>query len=156
MIFQSHEHLFCQSEPLFSLFTENKCFKFNFPYLHLSTCRAFLSTFLYLFWFTDLKKKQLCLTNSSQKQNNTKQNKFLCCLTRVNKLSKQFNDRSEILNVFFFSQLTLAKVCGSKNPLGLESKTCSHLVSQLFSPTHPASRHCTQGLVTEGINDAMR
>nr|XP_046272168.1 cyclin-F [Scatophagus argus] len=54
------------------------------------------------------------------------------------------------------AQLSLAKVCSSGNPLGLESKACSDLVSQLFSSSNPASRHCTQGILRRGIKDTMR
>uniref|UniRef100_A0A669B1T0 Cyclin F n=1 Tax=Oreochromis niloticus TaxID=8128 RepID=A0A669B1T0_ORENI len=39
------------------------------------------------------------------------------------------------------AQLSLAKVCSSGNPLGLESKACSDLVAQLFSSCNPASRY---------------
>uniref|UniRef100_A0A4W6BQA6 Cyclin-F n=1 Tax=Lates calcarifer TaxID=8187 RepID=A0A4W6BQA6_LATCA len=35
------------------------------------------------------------------------------------------------------AQLSLAKVCSSGNPLGLESKACSDLVAQLFSSSNP-------------------
>ncbi|XP_031168797.1 cyclin-F [Sander lucioperca] len=49
------------------------------------------------------------------------------------------------------AQLSLAKVCSSGNPLGLESKACSDLVAQLFNSSNPASRHCTQS-----IKDTMR
>uniref|UniRef100_A0A3Q3WT96 Cyclin-F n=1 Tax=Mola mola TaxID=94237 RepID=A0A3Q3WT96_MOLML len=45
------------------------------------------------------------------------------------------------------AQLSLAKVCSSGNPLGLESKACSDLVSQLFSSSNLASRHSTQGIL---------
>lgn len=58
--------------------------------------------------------------------------------------------------VFSSPQLSLAKVCSSGNPLGLESKACSDLVSQLFNSSNMASRHCTQGILTRGIKDTMR
>ncbi|XP_051244757.1 LOW QUALITY PROTEIN: cyclin-F [Dicentrarchus labrax] len=54
------------------------------------------------------------------------------------------------------AQLSLAKVCSSGNPLGLESKACSDLVAQLFSSSNPATRHCTQGILRRGIKDTMR
>ncbi|XP_078017456.1 cyclin-F isoform X2 [Epinephelus lanceolatus] len=54
------------------------------------------------------------------------------------------------------AQLSLAKVCSSGNPLGLESKACSDLVAQLFSSSNPASRHCSQGILRRGIKDTMR
>ncbi|TNM97404.1 hypothetical protein fugu_015560 [Takifugu bimaculatus] len=54
------------------------------------------------------------------------------------------------------AQLSLAKVCSCGNPLGLESKACSDLVSQLFSSAHPASQHCSLGALRPGINDTMR
>ncbi|XP_060882424.1 cyclin-F isoform X1 [Labrus mixtus] len=53
------------------------------------------------------------------------------------------------------AQVSLAKVCSSGNPLGLESKACSDLVAQLFS-CNPASGHCTQGILKRGIKDTMR
>ncbi|CAJ1075057.1 cyclin-F isoform X1 [Xyrichtys novacula] len=53
------------------------------------------------------------------------------------------------------AQLSLAKVCSSGNPLGLESKARSDLVAQLFSCS-PASRHCTQDILRRGIKDTMR
>uniref|UniRef100_A0A3B5B4M8 Cyclin-F n=1 Tax=Stegastes partitus TaxID=144197 RepID=A0A3B5B4M8_9TELE len=45
------------------------------------------------------------------------------------------------------AQLSLAKVCSSGNPLGLESKACSDLVSQLFTSPNPASQHCAQNIL---------
>uniref|UniRef100_A0A8C2YZN6 Cyclin-F n=1 Tax=Cyclopterus lumpus TaxID=8103 RepID=A0A8C2YZN6_CYCLU len=54
------------------------------------------------------------------------------------------------------AQLSLAKVCSSGNPLGLESKACSDLVAQLFGSSNPASRHCAQGILRQGIKDTMR
>ncbi|XP_056263093.1 cyclin-F [Pseudoliparis swirei] len=54
------------------------------------------------------------------------------------------------------AQLSLAKVCSSGNPLGLESKACSDLVAQLFGSSNPTSRHCTQGILRQGIKDTMR
>lgn len=66
---------------------------------------------------------------------------------------------SEILAEICISpspQLSLAKVCSSGNPLGLETKACSDLVSQLFTSSIPASRHCTQGILRRGIKDNMR
>ncbi|KAA8585113.1 hypothetical protein FQN60_003807 [Etheostoma spectabile] len=53
------------------------------------------------------------------------------------------------------AQLSLAKVCSSGNPLGLESKACSDLVAQLFNSSNPASQHCTQGTLRQGIKDTM-
>ncbi|KAG8006960.1 Cyclin-F, partial [Nibea albiflora] len=53
------------------------------------------------------------------------------------------------------AQLSLAKVCSSGNPLGLESKACSDLVAQLFSLSNSASRPCTQGILRRGIKDTM-
>uniref|UniRef100_A0A3B5B4J7 Cyclin-F n=1 Tax=Stegastes partitus TaxID=144197 RepID=A0A3B5B4J7_9TELE len=54
------------------------------------------------------------------------------------------------------AQLSLAKVCSSGNPLGLESKACSDLVSQLFTSPNPASQHCAQNILRRGIKDTMR
>ncbi|XP_047426822.1 cyclin-F isoform X2 [Mugil cephalus] len=54
------------------------------------------------------------------------------------------------------AQLSLAKVCSSGNPLGLEPKACSELVAQLFTSSNPGSRQCdTQGM-RRGIKDTMR
>uniref|UniRef100_A0A667Z8K2 Cyclin-F n=1 Tax=Myripristis murdjan TaxID=586833 RepID=A0A667Z8K2_9TELE len=39
------------------------------------------------------------------------------------------------------AQLSLAKVCSSGNPLGLEGRACADLVAQLFSSSPPAPRH---------------
>ncbi|XP_075936602.1 cyclin-F [Anarhichas minor] len=54
------------------------------------------------------------------------------------------------------AQLSLAKVCSGGNPLGLEAKACSDLVAQLFGSSNPASRHCAQGILRQGIKDTMR
>ncbi|XP_028267842.1 cyclin-F isoform X2 [Parambassis ranga] len=54
------------------------------------------------------------------------------------------------------AQFSLAKVCSSGNPLGLESKACSDLVAQLLSGPYPASQHCGQGILRQGIKDTMR
>uniref|UniRef100_A0A671YDC4 Cyclin-F n=1 Tax=Sparus aurata TaxID=8175 RepID=A0A671YDC4_SPAAU len=54
------------------------------------------------------------------------------------------------------AQLSLAKVCSSGNPLGLESKACSDLVAQLFSSSNPASRPSSQAILRQGIKDTMR
>ncbi|XP_056256551.1 cyclin-F [Seriola aureovittata] len=54
------------------------------------------------------------------------------------------------------AQLSLAKVCSSGNPLGLEAKACSDLVAQLFNSSNPASQHCSQGILRRGIKDTMR
>uniref|UniRef100_A0A669CUI1 Cyclin-F n=1 Tax=Oreochromis niloticus TaxID=8128 RepID=A0A669CUI1_ORENI len=54
------------------------------------------------------------------------------------------------------AQLSLAKVCSSGNPLGLESKACSDLVAQLFSSCNPASRPSSQEILKQGIKDSMR
>ncbi|KAM3599002.1 uncharacterized protein V6R79_025332 [Siganus canaliculatus] len=54
------------------------------------------------------------------------------------------------------AQLALAKVCSSGTPLGLESKSCTDLVCQLFSSSNPVSQHRTQALLRRGIKDTMR
>ncbi|MEQ2255050.1 hypothetical protein ILYODFUR_009814 [Ilyodon furcidens] len=51
------------------------------------------------------------------------------------------------------AQLSLAKVCSSGNPLGLESKACSEIVAQIFNSVH---QHSTQGMLRRGIKDTMR
>ncbi|XP_037834445.1 cyclin-F isoform X2 [Kryptolebias marmoratus] len=53
------------------------------------------------------------------------------------------------------AQLSLAKVCSSGNPLGLESKACSDIVAQVFSSSNP-ERHCAQSILRRGIKDTMR
>ncbi|XP_058509004.1 cyclin-F [Solea solea] len=54
------------------------------------------------------------------------------------------------------AQLSLAKVCSTGNPLGLETKACSDLVAQLFSSSNLESQHFSQGLLRRGIKDTMR
>ncbi|CAK6962999.1 cyclin-F [Scomber scombrus] len=54
------------------------------------------------------------------------------------------------------AQLSLAKVCSSGNPLGLEAKACSDLVAQLFSSSNMASQRCAQNILRRGIKDTMR
>ncbi|XP_029015790.1 cyclin-F [Betta splendens] len=54
------------------------------------------------------------------------------------------------------AQVCLARVCSSGNPLGLEANACSELVAQLFSSSNPASRHCSQNILRQGIKDTMR
>uniref|UniRef100_A0A3Q0SH25 Cyclin-F n=1 Tax=Amphilophus citrinellus TaxID=61819 RepID=A0A3Q0SH25_AMPCI len=54
------------------------------------------------------------------------------------------------------AQLSLAKVCSSSNPLGLEAKACSDLVAQIFSSRNPASQRSSQGVLRKGIKDTMR
>ncbi|XP_026200800.1 cyclin-F isoform X2 [Anabas testudineus] len=54
------------------------------------------------------------------------------------------------------ARLSLAKVCSSGNPLGLEANACSDLVAQLFSSTNTVSRHCAQSILRRGIKDTMR
>ncbi|KAM9844127.1 cyclin-F [Aulostomus maculatus] len=54
------------------------------------------------------------------------------------------------------AQLSLAKVCSNGNPLGLEAKACSDLVSQLFTSSNLALRHCAHGILRRGIKDTMR
>ncbi|XP_037544919.1 cyclin-F [Nematolebias whitei] len=53
------------------------------------------------------------------------------------------------------AQLSLAKVCSSGNPLGLESKACSDIVAQVFNTTNLEQR-CAQGILNRGIKDTMR
>ncbi|XP_043955916.1 cyclin-F isoform X2 [Gambusia affinis] len=54
------------------------------------------------------------------------------------------------------AQLSLAKVCSSGNPLGLESKACSEIVAQIFNPSNSVHQHSTQGIPRRGIKDTMR
>uniref|UniRef100_A0A8C6TDN4 Cyclin-F n=1 Tax=Neogobius melanostomus TaxID=47308 RepID=A0A8C6TDN4_9GOBI len=49
------------------------------------------------------------------------------------------------------AQLTLAKLCSTGNPLGLETKACTDLVTQFFGLSNAAARSDTQG-----IKDSMR
>ncbi|XP_054892054.1 cyclin-F [Poeciliopsis prolifica] len=54
------------------------------------------------------------------------------------------------------AQLSLAKVCSSGNPLGLESKACSEIVAQIFNPSNLGHQHITQGILRQDIKDTMR
>uniref|UniRef100_A0A3B5LWV8 Cyclin-F n=1 Tax=Xiphophorus couchianus TaxID=32473 RepID=A0A3B5LWV8_9TELE len=45
------------------------------------------------------------------------------------------------------AQLSLAKVCSSGNPLGLESKACSEIVAQIFNPSNSVHQHTTKRFV---------
>ncbi|XP_061556448.1 cyclin-F isoform X1 [Phycodurus eques] len=54
------------------------------------------------------------------------------------------------------AQLSLAKVCSSGNPLGLEAKACADLVSQLFRNSQQAERHSNRNILRRGIKDTMR
>ncbi|KAM3863903.1 cyclin-F [Diretmus argenteus] len=54
------------------------------------------------------------------------------------------------------AQLSLAKVCSSGNPLGLEARACADLVAQLFSSSLPAPRHRGEEILRRGIKDTMR
>ncbi|XP_024128705.1 cyclin-F [Oryzias melastigma] len=54
------------------------------------------------------------------------------------------------------AQLSLAKVCSTRNPLGLESKACSDIVAQLFNSSSAAAQHSVHGLLRRGIKDTMR
>lgn len=54
------------------------------------------------------------------------------------------------------AQLTLAKLCSIGNPLGLETKACTDLVTQLFSLSKASARSDTQGILKRGIKDSMR
>ncbi|KAL4658150.1 cyclin-F [Arapaima gigas] len=53
------------------------------------------------------------------------------------------------------AQLSLAKVCSSGNPLGLEPQACIDLVAQLFQ-SYLHKRRCTGDLLRNEINDTMR
>ncbi|XP_030646786.1 LOW QUALITY PROTEIN: cyclin-F [Chanos chanos] len=53
------------------------------------------------------------------------------------------------------AQLSLAKSCGSGNPLGLEPKACADLVAQLFRSC-PSPRRRVEDMLKQGINDTMR
>ncbi|KAF7220930.1 cyclin-F [Nothobranchius furzeri] len=54
------------------------------------------------------------------------------------------------------AQLSLAKVCSSGNPLGLESKACSDVVAQMFSSSNPVQGRGAQGNPRRSIKDTMR
>ncbi|XP_075998786.1 cyclin-F [Genypterus blacodes] len=54
------------------------------------------------------------------------------------------------------AQLSLAKVCSTGNPLGLEARACADLVAQLFSSSAATSRHCAERILSRGIKDSMR
>ncbi|XP_077413242.1 cyclin-F [Vanacampus margaritifer] len=54
------------------------------------------------------------------------------------------------------AQVSLAKVCSNGNPLGLETKACSDLVSQLFITSQEAERRGSHSILRQGIKDSMR
>uniref|UniRef100_A0A8C7N9Q0 Cyclin-F n=1 Tax=Oncorhynchus kisutch TaxID=8019 RepID=A0A8C7N9Q0_ONCKI len=54
------------------------------------------------------------------------------------------------------AQLSLAKVCSSDNPLGLEQRACADLVAQLFRSCPPVPRRRVEEVLRQGINDTMR
>ncbi|XP_055021369.1 cyclin-F, partial [Boleophthalmus pectinirostris] len=54
------------------------------------------------------------------------------------------------------AQLTLAKLCSAGNPLGLETKACTDLVSQLFSVPNTSAKSDTSAILKRGIKDSMR
>ena len=53
-------------------------------------------------------------------------------------------------------QLSLAKVCSSGNPLGLEPRACADLVAQLFHTSPQTPRHGSDETLRPGIKDTMR
>lgn len=53
------------------------------------------------------------------------------------------------------AQLSLAKLCISGNPLGLELQACTNLVAQLFHSSLTPSRRA-EDLLRQGLNDTMR
>uniref|UniRef100_A0A672ZTZ0 Cyclin-F n=1 Tax=Sphaeramia orbicularis TaxID=375764 RepID=A0A672ZTZ0_9TELE len=54
------------------------------------------------------------------------------------------------------AQLSLAKVCCSGNPLGLDTKACTDLVAQFFSSSNPTACHRAWETLGQGIKDPMR
>uniref|UniRef100_A0A6Q2XAA7 Cyclin-F n=1 Tax=Esox lucius TaxID=8010 RepID=A0A6Q2XAA7_ESOLU len=54
------------------------------------------------------------------------------------------------------AQLSLAKLCSSGNPLGLEQRACADLVAQLFRSCPPVPRRRAEEVLRQGINDTMR
>ncbi|XP_057673559.1 cyclin-F [Corythoichthys intestinalis] len=54
------------------------------------------------------------------------------------------------------AQLSLAKVCTSSNPLGLDAKACSDIVSQLFGSSRQAEHRIDRHTLRLGIKDTMR
>ncbi|XP_038126018.1 cyclin-F [Cyprinodon tularosa] len=54
------------------------------------------------------------------------------------------------------AQLSLAKVCSSGNPLGLESKACSEIVAHIFNPSNLVHQQTAQGILRRGMKDTMR
>ncbi|KAJ8251490.1 hypothetical protein GJAV_G00221920 [Gymnothorax javanicus] len=53
------------------------------------------------------------------------------------------------------AQLSLAKLCCSGSPLGLDQRTCADLVAQVFRSC-PAPHRRAEDLLRRGINDTMR
>eukprot|EP00064_Thunnus_orientalis_P014877 superscaffoldBa00002658_g14924 len=107
--------------------------------------------------------------------NMEKKGPLLHCLARVLQLFEEDERRSDAISMLEESSqagclqssyllwehnrkaaLSLAKVCSSGNPLGLEAKACSDLVAQLFSSSNLASRRCAQSILRRGIKDTMR
>lgn len=54
------------------------------------------------------------------------------------------------------AQLTLAKLCSVGNPLGLETKACTDLVTQIFSLSNASTCSDTAAILKRGIKDSMR
>ncbi|CAB1350107.1 unnamed protein product [Coregonus sp. 'balchen'] len=100
---------------------------------------------------------------------------LLHCLARVLQLFDEDDKRSEALTLLEESSqsgclqssyllwehnrktaLSLAKVCSSDNPLGLEQRACADLVAQLFRSCPPVPRRRAEEVLRQGINDTMR
>lgn len=54
------------------------------------------------------------------------------------------------------AKLSLAKVCSSGNPLGLEARACAELVAQLFRSAPPNPHQHSEEILWRGIKDTMR
>uniref|UniRef100_A0AAZ3SJS9 Cyclin-F n=1 Tax=Oncorhynchus tshawytscha TaxID=74940 RepID=A0AAZ3SJS9_ONCTS len=100
---------------------------------------------------------------------------LLHCLARVLQLFDEDDKRAEALTLLEESSqsgclqsayllwehnrktaLSLAKVCSSDNPLGLEQRACADLVAQLFRSCPPVPRRRVEEVLRQGINDTMR
>lgn len=75
----------------------------------------------------------------------------LCCLNLYLVKKK----KNILFYVFSLLQIALAKACGNGNQLGLEAKSSSEMVSQIFQASLPISKQSIF-TVQKGMNETMR
>lgn len=63
--------------------------------------------------------------------------------------------KKKIFFLFFLLQIALAKACGNGSQLGLETKSSSEVVSQIFQASLPISKQSIF-TVQKGMNETMR